>query len=55
MEKHVCPCGEVYDPEKGDMENGIPPRTPWERVPPDWTCPKCGKEKDEFKEVIAKL
>ncbi|MCI7758682.1 MAG: rubredoxin, partial [[Eubacterium] saphenum] len=27
MEKHVCPCGYVYDPAKGDPDGGIAPGT----------------------------
>lgn len=49
MDKYVCgPCGYVYDPEKGDTENGIEPGTPFEDLPEDWTCPVCGADKDEF-------
>ncbi|MGD9824272.1 rubredoxin [Desulfobacter sp.] len=49
MDKYVCgPCGYVYDPEKGDPENGIDPGTAFEDLPEDWTCPVCGAEKDEF-------
>ena len=43
MEKYICPCGYVYDPEKGDPDNGVAPGTAWENVPEDWVCPVCGK------------
>ena len=48
MDKYVCPCGYVYDPEVGDPDNGVAPGTPWEQVPEDWTCPTCGLGKDAF-------
>jgi rubredoxin len=49
MDKYVCKvCGYVYDPEKGDPENGIQPNTPFENLPEDWVCPVCGAGKDMF-------
>ncbi|HOV80670.1 MAG TPA: rubredoxin [Bacillota bacterium] len=41
-------CGYVYDPEKGDPENGIAPGTAFEQLPESWTCPVCGAAKDMF-------
>ena len=47
--KYVCPiCGYVYDPSLGDTGNGIAPGTPFEDLPEDWKCPRCGKEKNIF-------
>lgn len=51
MQKWECPCGYIYDPEEGDYENGVEPGTPWEKVPEDWVCPKCGAAKEEFWEA----
>lgn len=49
MDKYVCNvCGYVYDPEKGDPENGIKPGTKFEDLPDDWVCPVCGATKDQF-------
>ncbi len=49
MDKYVCSvCGYVYDPAKGDPENGIPPQTAFEKLPEDWTCPVCGASKSDF-------
>jgi rubredoxin len=49
MEKYVCGiCGYVYDPAKGDNDGGIPPGTPFEELPDDWSCPVCGAAKSEF-------
>ena len=48
MQKWECPCGYIYDPEEGDYENGVDPGTPWEKVPADWVCPKCGAAKEDF-------
>jgi rubredoxin len=43
-------CGWIYDPATGDPEPGVPPGTPWEKVPDDWYCPKCGVGKEDFEE-----
>ena len=52
MKKYRCTiCGYVYDPEKGDPDNGIEPGTLFEELPDDWTCPLCGAEKEEFEPV----
>jgi len=49
MEKWVCiPCGYVYDPEVGDPDSGIPPGTPFEKLPEEWVCPVCGVDKSSF-------
>lgn len=47
--KWICTlCGYVYDPDKGDPEEGVEPGTKWEDVPEDWVCPECGATKDDF-------
>lgn len=49
MDKYVCKvCGYVYDPKKGDLNNGIKPGTKFENLPDDWVCPVCGAPKDQF-------
>jgi len=49
MEKYVCNvCGYVYDPEKGDPDNGVAPGTAFADLPDGWTCPDCGVGKDDF-------
>lgn len=49
MDKYVCDvCGYVYDPAKGDPDNGIAPGTSFEDLPADWVCPECGVGKDSF-------
>lgn len=49
MKKYVCNiCGYIYDPEKGDPDNGVPAGTAFDDVPEDWICPACGAAKDEF-------
>jgi flavin reductase (DIM6/NTAB) family NADH-FMN oxidoreductase RutF/rubredoxin len=49
MNKFVCKiCGYVYDPQKGDLENGIQPGTKFEDLPNDWVCPVCGARKEDF-------
>jgi len=52
MEKWECTaCGFIYDPEKGDPENGINPGTSFEDLPDDWVCPQCGVSKDFFQKL----
>jgi rubredoxin len=51
MKKFECPCGYVYDPDLGDPENGVSAGTPFEDIPEDWVCPKCGAEKEFFEEL----
>ncbi|HNR44967.1 MAG TPA: rubredoxin [Methanofastidiosum sp.] len=49
MNKYVCSvCGYVYNPAEGDPDGGIPPGTPFEKLPDDWTCPVCGASKSQF-------
>ena len=52
MEKYRCTvCGYVYDPQKGDPDNGVQPGTPFQDIPDDWVCPECGVGKSEFEQV----
>ena len=52
MSKYECVvCGYVYDPAKGDPDNGVAPGTPFDQVPDTWVCPDCGAGKSEFQEV----
>ncbi|MBM3157525.1 MAG: High molecular weight rubredoxin [Chloroflexi bacterium] len=52
LAKYKCSvCGYVYDPSKGDPDNGIKPGTPFEKLPDDWTCPVCGASKSEFEKL----
>ncbi|PVY58391.1 rubredoxin [Simplicispira sp. 125] len=44
-------CGWIYDEARGSPEYGIPPGTPWDQVPADWTCPECGAGKSVFEMV----
>ena len=44
-------CGFIYDEAKGLPEDGIPARTRWEAIPPDWSCPDCGVAKADFEMV----
>jgi len=49
MEKWECTaCGYIYDPAKGDPDNGVAPGTSFESLPADWVCPQCGVSKDFF-------
>lgn len=52
MAQYECSvCGYIYDPIKGDPDNGVMPGTAWEDVPDDWVCPLCGASKDMFEEI----
>ena len=52
MQKFVCNvCGYIYDPEKGDPDNGVKPGTPFADLSADWVCPECGVGKEEFSPV----
>ncbi len=49
MKKWKCSiCGYIYDPSKGDPDNGVKPGTAFEKIPEDWVCPTCGATKDMF-------
>ena len=52
MKKYVCTvCHYEYDPEVGDIENGIEPGTEFADLPSDWLCPLCSVGKEMFEEV----
>ncbi len=52
MKKYECQaCGYIYDPEKGDPNNGVKAGTAFEDLPEDWVCPVCGVGKDNFEPV----
>jgi rubredoxin len=49
MKKWKCSiCEYIYDPSKGDPDNGVKPGTAFEEIPEDWVCPTCGATKDMF-------
>jgi rubredoxin len=49
MKKYVCNvCGYVYNPAKGDPENGVAHGTPFDELPEDWVCPVCSASEDMF-------
>jgi len=50
--KYECiVCGYVYDPAKGDPDNGVEPGTKFADITEDWVCPVCGADKTQFEEV----
>jgi len=52
--KYKCTaCAYIYDPSKGDPENGVPPGTAFEDLPDTWVCPECGVGKDMFEPARA--
>jgi len=49
MDRYICEvCGYIYDPKKGDPDNGIAPGTKFEDLPDTWVCPICGASKEAF-------
>ncbi len=52
MAKYKCTvCGYIYDPAKGDPDNGVAPGTAFENLPDTWVCPECGVAKDMFEKI----
>jgi len=52
MDKYKClVCGYIYDPAKGDPDNGIAAGTSFEQLPGNWVCPDCGAPKDQFEKI----
>lgn len=52
--KYACElCGFVYDEELGDEKNGIAPGTPFDQLPEDYECARCGYKKEAFNPVRA--
>lgn len=49
---YVCQgCGYEYNPERGDEESEIEEGTPFDKLPEEYICPKCGEEKENFIKV----
>ena len=49
MKRYMCViCGFIYDEANGLPEEGIPPGTRWDDLPPNWSCPDCGARKEDF-------
>jgi rubredoxin len=49
MAIYVCRfCGYIYDPTKGDSQQGVSPGTAFDDLPEDWLCPMCRMPKDMF-------
>lgn len=52
MAKWLCSrCGYTYTEENGDIERGIQPNTPFEKLPESWVCPRCKAGKEAFKKT----
>lgn len=52
MDRYKCTvCGYIYDPLKGDPENGYPAGTKFQDLPASWVCPECGVGKDLFEKI----
>lgn len=49
QQPYVCKvCDYIYDPERGEPKNGIPPGTAFADLPDTYTCPVCGQAKSAF-------
>jgi rubredoxin len=54
MQKYQCQvCGHIYDPKVGEPSQQIPPGTPFENLPENWTCPVCGAPKSMYEPLSA--
>lgn len=52
MKRYECLiCGEIYDPEEGDIEGAIEPGIPFDALPDAWVCPECGAPREDFMEL----
>jgi rubredoxin len=52
LAQYICPvCRYIYDPAKGDPHGGIPPGTPFEKIPDNWVCPICRVSKKMFQPI----
>jgi rubredoxin len=50
--KYICSvCGYVYDAERGEPHNGIPPGTSFEDLPDTYVCPVCGIDEKIVREM----
>jgi rubredoxin len=49
-EKYICGiCGHVFDPEKGEPLQNIPPGRELADLLETWQCPVCGASKKNFR------
>jgi rubredoxin len=52
LEKWICKiCLYIYDPAVGDPGADIPPGTPFESIPLDYSCPVCSAPKSQFEKL----
>lgn len=52
MRRYRCTlCNHVYDPAEGDPDSGIPPGTPFERLPNSWFCPECHTTTNDYEPI----
>jgi rubredoxin len=50
FEKYTCAvCGHVFDPEKGEPLQNIPPGREFTDLLETWQCPICGASKKNFR------
>lgn len=48
-QRYICiNCGYIYDPVRGDPDHGVPPGTPFDKLPEGWVCPICYVSPDQF-------
>jgi rubredoxin len=50
FEKYTCAvCGHMFDPEKGEPLQNIPPGREFADLLETWQCPICGASKKNFR------
>ena len=49
LERCQCQvCGHIYDPARGEPEQGLPPGVAFDDLPQEWVCPVCASPKDMY-------
>jgi len=52
MDKYICRvCATIYNPEVGDVEDGVPAGTAFENLPSSWVCTVCGSSQEKFERL----
>ena len=47
--KYICElCGTIYDEAVGNVKQGIPAGTSFEKLPTHYDCPCCGSHKEAY-------
>jgi len=54
--KYICElCGTIYDEEVGNVKQGIPAGTSFEKLPAHYDCPCCGSHKEAYTPLVQQV